>query len=281
MTPGWRISSGSSRAGIRVAVEFRHPSWHCEEIFALLEEHRAAYCVMSGAGLPCVLRATTDFVYLRLHGPDHHHLYAGSYPGTDLRWWADRIREWNLTGQDVLAYFNKRRQRLRGTERADPAGAARIRRCQLSRYISRQSGLTGVAARLSRTLSWGRSRHLTRADAGTRCQADVADAARPGLLCRGDHEVLAGPMTTCRLRPGCRARFTDSLRPPGRAAPGCRHRGRNRCCPAAPGSHSSVFSKRTIVPSRSFRGQLQVVDHRIDDLQAAAVLGNRGHRIAR
>ena len=96
LVPGW----------IRVAVEFRHPSWHCEEIFALLEEHRAAYCVMSGAGLPCVLRATTDFVYLRLHGPDHHHLYAGSYPGTDLRWWADRIREWNLTGQDVLAYFN-------------------------------------------------------------------------------------------------------------------------------------------------------------------------------
>ena len=55
LVPGW----------VRVAVEFRHPSWHCEEIFALLEEHRAAYCVMSGADLPCVLRATTDFVYLR------------------------------------------------------------------------------------------------------------------------------------------------------------------------------------------------------------------------
>src|SRR5882757_6228187 len=35
---------------IRVAVEFRHSSWHCEEVFALLEAHRAAYCVMSGAG---------------------------------------------------------------------------------------------------------------------------------------------------------------------------------------------------------------------------------------
>ena len=42
--------------------------------------HRAAHCVMSGAGLPCVLRATTDFAYVRMHGPDHHHLYAGSYP---------------------------------------------------------------------------------------------------------------------------------------------------------------------------------------------------------
>jgi len=37
---------------MRVAVEFRHSSWRCEEIFALLEEHRAAFCVMSVANLP-------------------------------------------------------------------------------------------------------------------------------------------------------------------------------------------------------------------------------------
>lgn len=91
---------------IRVAVEFRHRSWHCDETFALLAEHRAAYCVMSGANLPCVLRATTDFVYVRMHGPDHHHLYAGSYSDAALGWWADRIREWSAAGQDVLVYFN-------------------------------------------------------------------------------------------------------------------------------------------------------------------------------
>src|SRR5690348_3744867 len=91
---------------LRVAVEFRHPSWHCEETFALLEEHRAGYCVTSGANLPCVLRATADFVYVRMHGPDHHHLYAGSYSDADLMWWADRIREWSHTGREVLVYFN-------------------------------------------------------------------------------------------------------------------------------------------------------------------------------
>jgi len=91
---------------LRVAVEFRHPSWHCEEVFALLEEHRAAYCVTSGANLPCVLRATADFVYVRMHGPDHHHLYAGSYSDADLMWWAERIREWSHTGREVLVYFN-------------------------------------------------------------------------------------------------------------------------------------------------------------------------------
>ncbi|MFY9926389.1 MAG: DUF72 domain-containing protein [Streptosporangiaceae bacterium] len=93
-------------AWLRIAVEFRHPSWHCEEIFALLEAHGAGYCVMSGANLPCVLRVTADFAYLRLHGPDHHHLYAGSYSDADLGWWAARIGEWAASGRDVFTYFN-------------------------------------------------------------------------------------------------------------------------------------------------------------------------------
>jgi uncharacterized protein YecE (DUF72 family) len=96
LLPGW----------MRVAVEFRHPSWHTDEVFGLLERYGAAYCVMSGAGLPCVLRATAPFVYLRLHGPDDTHLYAGSYPDADLRWWADRVREWARAGRDVYVYFN-------------------------------------------------------------------------------------------------------------------------------------------------------------------------------
>ena len=91
---------------MRVAVEFRHPSWHDGAVYALLERHGAAYCVMSGAGLPCVLRATAPFVYVRLHGPDDAHLYAGSYPDADLRWWADRIGEWARDGRDVYVYFN-------------------------------------------------------------------------------------------------------------------------------------------------------------------------------
>jgi uncharacterized protein YecE (DUF72 family) len=96
----------TASADQRVAVEFRHPSWQREETFAMLERCGAAYCVMSGAGLPCVLRATAPFVYVRLHGPDPHQLYGGSYSDADLRWWADRIREWTGQGREVLAYFN-------------------------------------------------------------------------------------------------------------------------------------------------------------------------------
>lgn len=91
---------------VPVAVELRHPSWQCEEVFTLLERHRAAYVVLSGAQLPCLLRATAGQVYVRLHGPDHHHLYAGSYSDADLWWWSQRIREWLADGRDVYAYFN-------------------------------------------------------------------------------------------------------------------------------------------------------------------------------
>jgi uncharacterized protein YecE (DUF72 family) len=93
-------------AWMRIAIEFRHDSWLDDTIFALLERHGAAYCVLSGAGLPCELRATAPFVYVRLYGPDHRHLYAGSYSDADLHWWADRIDEWHRSGRDVFAYFN-------------------------------------------------------------------------------------------------------------------------------------------------------------------------------
>lgn len=91
---------------LRVSLEFRHESWNRQEVYDLLERHQAAYCVMSGSRLPCVLRATAPFVYLRFHGPDYHHLYAGSYSDRDLAWWAERIGEWREQGREVFAYFN-------------------------------------------------------------------------------------------------------------------------------------------------------------------------------
>lgn len=90
---------------VRVTVEMRHPSWDAEEVFDLLA-HCASYCVMSGAGLPCVLRSMAPFVYVRLHRPSPDWLYGGSYSDDDLAWWADRFREWEGAGHEVYAYFN-------------------------------------------------------------------------------------------------------------------------------------------------------------------------------
>jgi len=91
---------------MRVAVEFRHPSWLDDKVFDILSRHGAAYVVMSGARLPCVLKATAPFVYVRMHGPDPDHLYAGSYGDADLGWWTDRIQEWQRSGHSVFVYFN-------------------------------------------------------------------------------------------------------------------------------------------------------------------------------
>ncbi len=91
---------------MQVALEFRHLSWHHEAVFELLEHYGVAYCVMSGAQLPCILRATAPFVYVRLHGPDPQYLYAGSYIDDQLQWWAERLREWQSMGRDIFVYFN-------------------------------------------------------------------------------------------------------------------------------------------------------------------------------
>ncbi|OBB70838.1 DUF72 domain-containing protein [Mycobacterium sp. 852014-52144_SCH5372336] len=91
---------------IPVAMELRHPSWDDPSVYALLERHGAAYVVMSGAGLRCVPRATSELVYIRMHGPDQDSMYAGSYPDDALRRWADRISAWENEGRRTLVYFN-------------------------------------------------------------------------------------------------------------------------------------------------------------------------------
>jgi uncharacterized protein YecE (DUF72 family) len=60
----------------------------------------------SGAGMPCVPRATTQDVYLRFHGPDGQHLYVGSYPEAEMQRWAACIAGWRAAGLGVVAYFN-------------------------------------------------------------------------------------------------------------------------------------------------------------------------------
>ena len=113
---------------IPVAVEFRHDSWHTDAVFDLLERHRAAYVVMSGAGLPCILRATAGFVYVRFHGPDHQYLYGGSYDDAAMAWWADRIAEWRASGRTVFGYFN------------NDAGGNAFRNALTLRHLLRQRG---------------------------------------------------------------------------------------------------------------------------------------------
>jgi uncharacterized protein YecE (DUF72 family) len=97
---------GLMPSSIPVAMEMRHPSWNDPAVFSMLERHGAAYVVMSGAGLACVPRATSNLVYVRMHGPEPASLYTGSYSDTDLREWADRLMAWQPEGRRVDVYFN-------------------------------------------------------------------------------------------------------------------------------------------------------------------------------
>lgn len=91
---------------IRVALELRHPSWNHQSVDEILDRHRAAYVVTSGLGLACIPKATTDFVYVRMHGPDTEAPYTGSYSGAELRSWAEQVQSWMSQKLRVLIYFN-------------------------------------------------------------------------------------------------------------------------------------------------------------------------------
>lgn len=85
----------------RWAVEFRDPSWLCEDVFQVLREYRAALCIHDMIpNHPRVI--TADWIYLRFHG-DH---YAGNYPWRTLAGAARRIKRHLREGRDVYAYFN-------------------------------------------------------------------------------------------------------------------------------------------------------------------------------
>lgn len=90
--------------GRTYVFEFRDSSWFQEEVFSRLEEHGAAFCIMSMPGLPCPIRATSSVVYLRMHGTEAY--YGGKYNAAQLREWAGHLWAFLTEGRDVYVYFN-------------------------------------------------------------------------------------------------------------------------------------------------------------------------------
>jgi uncharacterized protein YecE (DUF72 family) len=111
LPPRWhcnadRLASflGQLPGGHRYAFEFRDPSWHVEEILAVLREACAAFCIYDLAGELSPKEVTADFVYVRLHGPEGP--YQGSYDARALAGWAGAISAWRDQGLDVYCYFD-------------------------------------------------------------------------------------------------------------------------------------------------------------------------------
>ena len=77
---------------IRHALEIRHDSFKDPAFIRLLRRHDIALVVADTVEWPLLMDATSDFVYVRLHGSER--LYASGYGEKTLKRWATRIRAW-------------------------------------------------------------------------------------------------------------------------------------------------------------------------------------------
>jgi uncharacterized protein YecE (DUF72 family) len=89
----------------RYAIELRDPSWHTEDVYGVLRRHRIAFCVYDLAGFESPRLVTTDFAYVRLHGPGRR-AYQGSYSDAALREWAQRLDGWRRSLKAAYVYFD-------------------------------------------------------------------------------------------------------------------------------------------------------------------------------
>lgn len=89
----------------RFALEARHETWLAPAALDLLKKYRVAFVIAeSGGRFPYSEAVTTDFVYLRFHGPAA--LYASDYSSETLRKYATLVEHWLNQERDVWCFFN-------------------------------------------------------------------------------------------------------------------------------------------------------------------------------
>lgn len=90
--------------GYHYSFEFRDHSWYNKKIFNLLKKYKMAFCIYELEHHLSPIEVTTNFVYIRLHGPGAK--YQGNYSDSDLKSWALRCKHWLKEGKDVFVYFD-------------------------------------------------------------------------------------------------------------------------------------------------------------------------------
>lgn len=91
-------------SGLLHAMEFRHPSWFCPAVYALLRRYRVALCLVDIVDFPSPREATGEFIYVRFHGAGG--LYWGSYSEDALRRWAQDMLALSEGYRPLWVYFN-------------------------------------------------------------------------------------------------------------------------------------------------------------------------------
>ncbi|HKV88536.1 MAG TPA: DUF72 domain-containing protein [Candidatus Dormibacteraeota bacterium] len=92
---------------VRVAVEFRDPSWFTEETRAILERHGAALCLADSPRRTQPAWRTADWTFVRFH--EGSGLHPPGYSDEALRRWIDRLTELWTPAEDLFVYFNNDR----------------------------------------------------------------------------------------------------------------------------------------------------------------------------
>jgi len=86
-----------------IAIEFRNKHWFTEETYRLLNTYAVALVAGQSSRWPGVRQVTTDFAYIRMHGPEK--LFASPYTTEQLAELADYIRSIPKMRR-VYVYFN-------------------------------------------------------------------------------------------------------------------------------------------------------------------------------
>jgi uncharacterized protein YecE (DUF72 family) len=111
LPPKWRFNAErldvflrSLSRDFRYAFEFRDHTWINQHTFDLLARHNAAFCIYEFDGYLSPRIVTSDFIYIRLHGPNGP--YQGSYSDAALSKWATAINGWKKQAYRVFCYFD-------------------------------------------------------------------------------------------------------------------------------------------------------------------------------
>jgi uncharacterized protein YecE (DUF72 family) len=131
LPPQFRLNTDRLRAtldrfpqNIRVAVEFRHPSWFTDEVRAILTERSVALCLADRRTVLTPIWRTADWTYLRFH--EGRSRPRPCYGRAALGTWARRLAETWTAGEDAYVYFNN-----------DPRGCAPRDAARFARQVAR------------------------------------------------------------------------------------------------------------------------------------------------
>jgi uncharacterized protein YecE (DUF72 family) len=95
---------GAFPAELRVACEFRHPSWYTDEVRRVLEDHGSALCLTDSLGPRSPMWRTAEWGYVRFHQGRAHPPPCYGHQALDT--WAARVARLWSDGEPIYCYFN-------------------------------------------------------------------------------------------------------------------------------------------------------------------------------